>query len=61
MAWRGFRNPLETKDLWSMNPEDTCQEVVPLFDKYWEKTLQKTAKYVYKITFFLYTMVEKFT
>lgn len=28
-----------------MNPEDTASEVVPLFDKYWEKTLRKTQRY----------------
>jgi ATP-binding cassette subfamily C (CFTR/MRP) protein 1 len=44
LAWRGFRKPLETKDLWNMNPEDTSKEVVPLFDKYWEETLRKTSK-----------------
>lgn len=44
LAWRGFRKPLETKDLWNMNPEDTSKEVVPKFDKYWEETLRKTSK-----------------
>ncbi|KDR24195.1 Multidrug resistance-associated protein 1, partial [Zootermopsis nevadensis] len=43
LAWRGFRKPLETKDLWNMNPEDTASEVIPAFDKYWEKTLRKTS------------------
>lgn len=41
MAWLGFRKPLETTDLWEMNPEDQCIEVVPLFDKYWDKTVAK--------------------
>ena len=44
LAWKGFRKPLETKDLWSMNPEDTASEVVPVFDKHWEKTLRKSSK-----------------
>ncbi|XP_067009700.2 multidrug resistance-associated protein 1 isoform X3 [Anabrus simplex] len=43
MALKGFRMPLETKHLWSMNPEDTAQEVVPVFDKYWKKTLLKNS------------------
>ncbi|XP_049764041.1 multidrug resistance-associated protein 1 isoform X1 [Schistocerca cancellata] len=43
LAWKGFRKPLEMKDLWNMNPEDTAREVLPQFDKHWEKTLQKTA------------------
>ncbi|XP_026281245.2 multidrug resistance-associated protein 1 isoform X2 [Frankliniella occidentalis] len=41
-AWKGFRNPLETKDLWAMKPEDAAEEVVPLFTKFWEETVQKT-------------------
>ncbi|XP_015122091.1 multidrug resistance-associated protein 1 isoform X1 [Diachasma alloeum] len=41
LAWRGFKKPLETSDLWSMNPEDTASEIVPKFDKYWNKSLRK--------------------
>ncbi|XP_076766694.1 multidrug-Resistance like Protein 1 isoform X1 [Xylocopa sonorina] len=41
MAWKGFRKPLEVTDLWSMNPEDTAKEIVPKFDKYWNKSSQK--------------------
>ncbi|KAK0179174.1 hypothetical protein PV327_007989 [Microctonus hyperodae] len=40
MACKGFRKPLKTKDLWSMNPEDTASEVVPKFEKYWNKALE---------------------
>ncbi|OAD61579.1 Multidrug resistance-associated protein 1 [Eufriesea mexicana] len=42
MAWKGFKKPLEAIDLWSMNPEDTAREIVPKFDKYWNKNLQKS-------------------
>lgn len=42
LAWKGFRKPLETSDLWSMNPEDMATEIVPKFDKYWNKNLRKT-------------------
>lgn len=42
LAWKGFRKPLETSDLWSMNPEDMASEIVPKFDKYWNKNLTKT-------------------
>ncbi|XP_014486459.1 PREDICTED: multidrug resistance-associated protein 1 isoform X2 [Dinoponera quadriceps] len=42
LAWKGFRKPLETSDLWSMNPEDMAMEIVPKFDKYWNKNLRKT-------------------
>ncbi|XP_076239794.1 multidrug-Resistance like Protein 1 isoform X1 [Calliopsis andreniformis] len=44
MAWKGFRKPLETTDLWSMNPEDTAKEIVPMFNKYWDKSSQKSNK-----------------
>ncbi|XP_033224446.1 multidrug resistance-associated protein 1 isoform X4 [Belonocnema kinseyi] len=37
LAWKGFKKPLETNDLWSMNPEDMAHEIVPRFDKYWKK------------------------
>ncbi|CAD1468702.1 unnamed protein product, partial [Heterotrigona itama] len=41
MAWKGFKTPLETTDLWSINPEDTAKEIVPTFDKYWNKSSSK--------------------
>ncbi|GLV32342.1 Multidrug-Resistance like Protein 1 [Carabus blaptoides fortunei] len=41
LAWTGFRKPLETKDLWAMKPEDCAPEVVPLFDKYWRRTVEE--------------------
>ncbi|XP_076297622.1 multidrug-Resistance like Protein 1 isoform X1 [Lasioglossum baleicum] len=44
MAWKGFRKPLEATDLWSMNAEDSAAEIVPKFDKYWNKNLQKNNK-----------------
>ncbi|KAI5745186.1 hypothetical protein M8J76_008998 [Diaphorina citri] len=30
MAWLGYRKPLENKDLWNLNHEDTSKEIVPL-------------------------------
>ncbi|CAK9830188.1 Multidrug resistance-associated protein 1 [Anthophora retusa] len=41
MAWKGFKRPLEPTDLWSMNPEDTAKEIIPKFDKYWNKISQR--------------------
>lgn len=41
LAWTGYRRPLETKDLWNMNYEDSSREVVPVFDKHWERSLIK--------------------
>jgi len=43
LAWKGFRKPLEVKDLWNMNPEDTAREIVPVFDKHWNETLHKAS------------------
>ncbi|XP_072760183.1 multidrug resistance-associated protein 1 isoform X2 [Anoplolepis gracilipes] len=47
LAWKGFRKPLETSDLWSMNPEDMATEIVPKFDKYWNKNLIKTDELIW--------------
>ncbi|XP_014219235.1 multidrug resistance-associated protein 1 isoform X2 [Copidosoma floridanum] len=44
LAWKGFKNPLQTSDLWSMNPNDMAKEIVPLFDKHWNKSLSKVDK-----------------
>uniref|UniRef100_A0A8D8XGU9 ABC-type glutathione-S-conjugate transporter n=2 Tax=Cacopsylla melanoneura TaxID=428564 RepID=A0A8D8XGU9_9HEMI len=41
MAWLGYKKPLETKDLWDLNHEDTSKEVVPVFDRHWKETLRK--------------------
>lgn len=42
--WLGFKRPLENRDLWSMKPEDTSTEVTPLFLKYWNKSVAKSAQ-----------------
>ncbi|XP_058792375.1 multidrug resistance-associated protein 1 isoform X6 [Phymastichus coffea] len=44
LAWTGFKRPLEITDLWSMNPVDMAKEIVPKFDKYWNKSLKKVDK-----------------
>ncbi|XP_049823783.1 multidrug resistance-associated protein 1 isoform X8 [Aethina tumida] len=41
LAWLGFKKPLEAEDLWDMNPQDSAKEVVQLFEKHWNMTLQK--------------------
>lgn len=28
LAWKGYKTPLEQKDLWDMNPEDSSKEVI---------------------------------
>ena len=42
MAWKGYKKPLETTDLWDMNPQDAAYEVVPAFYKNWEMVIQKS-------------------
>ncbi|XP_077284669.1 multidrug resistance-associated protein 1-like [Arctopsyche grandis] len=44
LVWAGYKRPLTMNDLWSMNPEDTSMEIVPIFDKYWNKALEEAAK-----------------
>lgn len=46
LAWKGFRKPLETSDLWDMKQEDTGREVVPQFEKYWLKSVKKAERYI---------------
>lgn len=42
LAWKGFKKPLEHSDLWDINPEDTSSEITPIFEKHWQKSLQKS-------------------
>uniref|UniRef100_A0A8C9HUR6 Multidrug resistance-associated protein 1 n=2 Tax=Piliocolobus tephrosceles TaxID=591936 RepID=A0A8C9HUR6_9PRIM len=39
---RGYRQPLEGSDLWSLNKEDTSEQVVPVLVKNWKKECAKT-------------------
>uniref|UniRef100_A0A671VMR7 ATP-binding cassette, sub-family C (CFTR/MRP), member 3 n=1 Tax=Sparus aurata TaxID=8175 RepID=A0A671VMR7_SPAAU len=41
MAIKGYRMPLEAKDLWSMNPRDSSKVMVPKLLKEWEKEQSK--------------------
>ncbi|CAH2076223.1 unnamed protein product, partial [Iphiclides podalirius] len=41
LALTGFRRSLTEADLWALNPPDSSKEVVPRFDKFWGRTLQK--------------------
>ncbi|KRF85622.1 multidrug resistance-associated protein 1 isoform X11 [Drosophila virilis] len=44
MALKGYRNPLEEKDLWDLRPQDSCKEVMPTFAHYWNKNVRKNYK-----------------
>ncbi|CAH0750174.1 unnamed protein product [Diatraea saccharalis] len=43
LALTGFRRDLTENDLWALNPQDSSKEVVPRFDKFWERSLKKRA------------------
>lgn len=44
MAWRGYRNPLEEKDLWELRSQDSCKEIMPIFAYWWNKNVRKNYK-----------------
>ena len=44
LIWTGYKNPLETKDLWDLDENDKSRSVVPKYDRNWEKALQNAAK-----------------
>lgn len=44
LAWYGYRQPLERKDLWALNPMDKSKYVVPLFENNWKKEVLKSAR-----------------
>ncbi|XP_019740371.1 multidrug resistance-associated protein 1 isoform X1 [Hippocampus comes] len=41
MMMNGYKHPLEEKDLWSLNPEDRSQKVVPRLVQRWNADCQK--------------------
>nr|CAD7428322.1 unnamed protein product [Timema monikensis] len=43
-VWKGYRSPIRNVDLWGLTPEETSREIVPSFNKYWEKTLDKASR-----------------
>ncbi|XP_033614349.1 multidrug resistance-associated protein 1 isoform X3 [Fukomys damarensis] len=48
---RGYRQPLESGDLWSLNKEDTSQQVVPVLVKNWKKECAKSRKHPVKMVY----------
>uniref|UniRef100_A0A8C9SE94 ATP-binding cassette, sub-family C (CFTR/MRP), member 3 n=1 Tax=Scleropages formosus TaxID=113540 RepID=A0A8C9SE94_SCLFO len=48
MAIKGYKNPLESKDLWSLNKRDTSDVIVPNLLKEWEREKAKVESYVDK-------------
>ncbi|XP_053750439.1 multidrug resistance-associated protein 1 isoform X1 [Panthera pardus] len=48
---RGYRQPLESADLWSLNKEDTSEQVVPVLVKNWKKECAKSRRQQAKIAY----------
>ncbi|CAI6345192.1 unnamed protein product [Macrosiphum euphorbiae] len=52
-AWSGYKRPIEFKNLWNMNYDNSSQEIVRVFDKHWERSLVKAklqaSKNVYSV------------
>ncbi|XP_048757959.2 multidrug resistance-associated protein 1-like isoform X1 [Ostrea edulis] len=44
MVIRGYKHALTIEDLWHLNHEDTCGVVVPHFEKYWEKEVERSIR-----------------
>ncbi|KAL1778841.1 multidrug resistance-associated protein 1 [Sigmodon hispidus] len=51
MMIRGYRQPLESADLWSLNKEDTSKEVVPVLVNNWKKECAKSRKQPVRIVY----------
>lgn len=45
MAIKGYKSPLENKDLWSLNKEDSSEVVVPKLLREWEVEKSKLQRY----------------
>ncbi|XP_016051783.1 PREDICTED: multidrug resistance-associated protein 1 [Miniopterus natalensis] len=48
---QGYRHPLESTDLWSLNKEDMSEQVVPVLVKNWKKECAKSRKQLVKIVY----------
>ncbi|XP_058536855.1 multidrug resistance-associated protein 1 isoform X1 [Ochotona princeps] len=48
---RGYRHPLKDSDLWSLNKEDTSEQVVPVLVKNWKKECAKSRRQPAKVMY----------
>uniref|UniRef100_A0A9J8CLD5 ATP-binding cassette, sub-family C (CFTR/MRP), member 3 n=1 Tax=Cyprinus carpio carpio TaxID=630221 RepID=A0A9J8CLD5_CYPCA len=48
MAIKGYKSPLENKDLWSLNKQDSSELVVPNLLNEWEVEKSKAQRYTFK-------------
>jgi len=44
LVWKGFRHPIEVKDLWDLSPVDSCKEIVPAVNKHWQRALKNAER-----------------
>ncbi|XP_051024187.1 LOW QUALITY PROTEIN: multidrug resistance-associated protein 1 [Acomys russatus] len=51
MMVQGYRQPLESSDLWSLNQEDTSEAVVPVLVNNWKKECAKSRKQPVRIVY----------
>ncbi|XP_014681338.1 PREDICTED: multidrug resistance-associated protein 1-like isoform X2 [Priapulus caudatus] len=40
----GWKRALEFSDVWDLNPEDTCEKVMPLFESHWQQEVMKVRR-----------------
>jgi len=45
MLLKGYRRPVTREDLWSLKPEDKCNEVYHAFEKNWQREMAKSNRY----------------
>lgn len=43
-TWTGFKRPLVEDDIYDVNPQFASNELVPIFDKNFERSIKKNAK-----------------
>lgn len=41
LTWKGWMRPLTESDIYDINPQDTCYELVPPFEKYFKQSVEK--------------------
>ena len=49
MVVQGYKRALVRDDLWNINADDKCRNVIPVFNKQWDKELTRCRRYNSKI------------
>ena len=44
LAWKGWRRTLTKEDLWNLTPSNRSSNIIPVWDKNWEKETKKAKK-----------------